>query len=185
MKLSFVFLYFFFSEMTSLLQTQNGEFKSRNYKMKNYPFVWYNNDTREVDAFWGKLRGVIYNNKLGHVWVIICCKNISKNIFLFLLVASKWPLRKKPATVFCWKWIRLAQLQNPLKRKCEIWVIINSQQTVRIIVSYLLHLRCKSIAPVYCTIICSDISNRYKSRVVIICSKIKEHSEDVEVNDVL
>ena len=84
MKLSFVFLYFFFSEMTSLLQTQNGEFKSRNYKMKNYLFVWYNNDTREVDAFWGKLRGVIYNNKLGHVWVIICCKNISKNIFLFL-----------------------------------------------------------------------------------------------------
>ena len=78
----------------------------------------------------------------------------------------------------------MAQLQNPLKRKCEIWVIINSEKTVGIIVSYLLHLRCKSIAPVYCTIICSDISSRYKSRVVIICSKIKEHSEDVEVNDV-
>ena len=182
MKLNFVFLSFFFPEMTSLLQTQNGEFKLSNYKMKIHSYGT-NNDTREVDAFRGKLRGVLYNNKLCHVWVIICCNNIFKNI-LFLFVASKWPLRKKPATVFCWKWIRLAQLQNPLKRKCEIWVIINSQQTVGIIVSYLLHLRCKSIAPVYCTIICSDISSRYKSRVVIICSKIKEHREDVEVNDV-
>ena len=34
MKLSFVFLSFFFSEMTLLLQTQNGEFKLSNYKMK-------------------------------------------------------------------------------------------------------------------------------------------------------
>ena len=33
-KLSFVFLSFFFSEMTSLLQTQNGEFKLSNYKIK-------------------------------------------------------------------------------------------------------------------------------------------------------
>ena len=34
MKLSFVFLSLFFPEMTSLLQTQNGEFKLSNYKMK-------------------------------------------------------------------------------------------------------------------------------------------------------
>ena len=38
MKLSFVFLSFFFSEMTSLLQTQNGEFKSSNYKMKIHSY---------------------------------------------------------------------------------------------------------------------------------------------------
>ena len=38
MKLNFVFLSFFFSEMTSLLQTQNGEFKLSNYKMKIHSY---------------------------------------------------------------------------------------------------------------------------------------------------
>ena len=183
MKLSFVFLSLFFSEMTSLLQTQNGEFKLSNYKMKihSYGTIMIQGKLTYFEASFVVFFTTINCAMFG----LLSVARIYPRIFSFFFVASKWPLRKKPATVFCWKWIRLAQLQNPLKRKCEIWVIINSQQTVGIIVSYLLHLRCKSIAPVYCTIICSDISSRYKSRAVIICSKIKEHSEDVEVNDVL
>ena len=67
MKLSFVFLSLFFPEMTSLLQTQNGEFKLSNYKMNihSYGTIMIQGKLMHFEA--GFVMTVLYNNKLCHV----------------------------------------------------------------------------------------------------------------------
>ena len=85
--------------MTSQLQTQNGEFKLSKYKMKIH---WYGTIMIQGKLMHFEAGFVVFFTAINcAMFELLSVAIIYPRIFSFLFVASKWPLRKKPATVFC------------------------------------------------------------------------------------